>query len=1296
MSAELFAPFVDWPVAVMFTLLHTVWIGGIIGLLAMLGNALLPNAAAQARYAWNCGALTLLGLVLPIVFAISLIAEADTNARREQVSEREEAKALPFSSVRSTPSNTAARTDLAGQDGPGEPDFGPPPADHREPSLEGLDSNAVANEQAELPLLIPEVESVAEPSAALRIRFATVVCAIYGIGVLLMMLKLTFGLIAGLRLRLDGRQIFDTDLLDLAKQQADRLGLRVCPAIRYSQRVIVPSAVGVLKPTVLLPGSIVSGLSPAELADVLAHELAHLRRFDHLVVIVQRVLESMLFFHPTTWYLSRRIHMEREASCDELALSGGRDRLQYASALLRVAELRQEQETDQMVGTSLALDGGSPSRLRARIERLLGVQDHRRVLISGTDTLCGASLIAIAIVLGLSFFSLGDRTSRAEEPTAPIEGPSAPTDSATVGFTVVTEPGTWMFADGMSLEIAEVQSANEPRRIEGRLNWPGQEQRPALQHPFHIACDTPEETEPWCAAWEEEGSIVWVMSMTPGERKPYLRRIDFSNPDELHVHSELGVGAEDEEVTASDPESPLEQVRRRHFSIGSPMPRISDRLETLFRENVDGYRGRSNGPYSPLSGNYIAFPMPVKQWEVSGQVVDVDERPIAGVTIEVYAERNPTVIIAECVTDDEGKYQVSFRTDLGTLSEFRGVMVRPSIGGMSEIDLGRSGEFELLLSEDDQGVEPQFSQNRLVLARPAKADFVMRDTATIEGVIRNPDVGAVEDAYVYVRVAGQRQGYSACHSSTNADGRFTLEGVPSNQPIQIGVALRPLEEDIIELEKLPPRATLDLQLDFEKRNVGWKLSVEKQDIRPGNFRKSADDTKNEGRSRLVDRNGNPIPDARIDLRPYTLDAQPAFASTTTDDNGYFDYPDKTPASGYFHLVASAPGFVEEKFIGNFRVHVKQDGVLVPDTLTLSREVTIRGVVVGEGGQPLAGVPLAFDFFNSQMASINHRRFESDEQGRFEVSGVRPGELFVRFERTSETGDVKPEAARFYVAHVHVDEDSRPVNDLTIDLSRSNCTLEGQLVDEDGKGVADATIRIAFAFSARRLDHSVEATTDANGRFKIDGLPPHAFEVSARKDDLGLGKRKVVQLHPDAASSVTLRPFTEGLPAPADRDSEPNWGPSTDSIQSAIVVQPDKDSYQVGEVIDVGVIVRNDGDEAVDFTDTWSFNRLHIVDSDGNHQSLDYMHFTGLPWTESYRLEPGHEVKLLGSFNVQFRGEGDTGGGNAMFRPSLRPDKNYRLKISFGDGFANEGRSKYPDDSSAQPVTGEAEFELEDR
>ena len=125
-----------------------------------------------------------------------------------------------------------------------------------------------------------------------------------------------------------------SSIQQLVMTQAKRLGLRFVPLVKLPSDVGVPMLVGTLRPFLLLPASLITGLKDEELENVVLHELAHLRRFDHYTVAVQRVVESVLFFHPVVWYLSRRIDVERENCCDDLVISSGIKADVYAKTAL--------------------------------------------------------------------------------------------------------------------------------------------------------------------------------------------------------------------------------------------------------------------------------------------------------------------------------------------------------------------------------------------------------------------------------------------------------------------------------------------------------------------------------------------------------------------------------------------------------------------------------------------------------------------------------------------------------------------------------------------------------------------------------------------------------------------------------------------------------------------------------------------------------------------------------------------------------------------------------------------------
>ncbi|MDB5339888.1 MAG: blaR1 8 [Planctomycetaceae bacterium] len=203
-------------------------------------------------------------------------------------------------------------------------------------------------------------------------RFLPWLVNFYLAGVAMMLLRLTVGLWGGWKLRRRSSPVAETALLQALRRQSNSLGLRFLPLLAFCDQVAIPTVIGVLRPTILLPLSLTSGLTPEQIETILAHELAHVRRYDHLVNLLQRLVESVLFFHPAVWWLSNQIRVERELCCDDLVLACGAQPLDYAQSLLRVAELSRMSKLNRSVSAVSLLATGQPSKLRQRIARLLG------------------------------------------------------------------------------------------------------------------------------------------------------------------------------------------------------------------------------------------------------------------------------------------------------------------------------------------------------------------------------------------------------------------------------------------------------------------------------------------------------------------------------------------------------------------------------------------------------------------------------------------------------------------------------------------------------------------------------------------------------------------------------------------------------------------------------------------------------------------------------------------------------------------------------------------------------------
>ncbi len=203
---------------------------------------------------------------------------------------------------------------------------------------------------------------------------------------------------------------------------ADRLGVSRAVPLLESALVEVPTVVGWLRPVILLPASALTGLSPDQLEAVLAHELAHIRRYDYLVNVLQTIVEILGFYHPAVWWVSRRIRIERENCCDDIAVHVCGDSVRYARALTYLEEIRHSQAELAMAAT-----GGS---LLDRIARLLGrpaADDRRFTWLPGLITLLLVAGVVIPAALALAGADARSSEPPADDAAAMIDAPQAET-----------------------------------------------------------------------------------------------------------------------------------------------------------------------------------------------------------------------------------------------------------------------------------------------------------------------------------------------------------------------------------------------------------------------------------------------------------------------------------------------------------------------------------------------------------------------------------------------------------------------------------------------------------------------------------------------------------------------------------------------------------------------------------------------------------------------------------------------------------------------------------------------------
>ena len=241
-------------------------------------------------------------------------------------------------------------------------------------------------------------------------KYFPAITTLWFLGVLLLSIKLIGSWIYLHRLKYRHTQNIDPYWEKRCRQIGAKLRLTKKYLLRISHSVSTPLVIGFFKPVVLLPVKAITGLTEKQIEAILAHELAHVKRNDYLINILQSVMEVIFFYHPAIWMISGRIRKERENCCDDLALSVTGQTIIFAEALLNIGIL----ENHNKLALALA---GTNSSLKDRVHRIFTprtlIADFRERLITLVVVLLGA------LSLGMVLFIQPDKEQAATKEILP-------------------------------------------------------------------------------------------------------------------------------------------------------------------------------------------------------------------------------------------------------------------------------------------------------------------------------------------------------------------------------------------------------------------------------------------------------------------------------------------------------------------------------------------------------------------------------------------------------------------------------------------------------------------------------------------------------------------------------------------------------------------------------------------------------------------------------------------------------------------------------------------------------------
>jgi beta-lactamase regulating signal transducer with metallopeptidase domain len=393
-GAGLFAGHLEWVDRLGWTLVHSLWQFALVALLFALASRGALVRSARRRYA--AGLIALAALMLLPAATWMQSGDSTPSGPRPFVGAIGKKPVANGTEARQSDSEVeAASSDLSG-----------------EPAL-----RETGSAQAELP-------AVPAPTLGTRWRqllawrptleswLSTIVYAWFaGVGIFALRPVLSWWTVERLRHR--ATTVPSQATRELFEQVAAKLKLRSPVRVLCSGLSRVPAVIGYFRPAVLIPLALATALPPSQLEAILAHELAHVRRHDYLVNLLQTAIETLFFYHPAVWWISHQVRCEREYCCDDIVLAVGGNQSDYAKALIALEELR-----SHLPATALAAGGGS---LLQRVRRIAGVPSEPRV---GLGALLSAAGLAGAVAV-ISFVGAGGTPAVGDQPTNPpvVAGP---------------------------------------------------------------------------------------------------------------------------------------------------------------------------------------------------------------------------------------------------------------------------------------------------------------------------------------------------------------------------------------------------------------------------------------------------------------------------------------------------------------------------------------------------------------------------------------------------------------------------------------------------------------------------------------------------------------------------------------------------------------------------------------------------------------------------------------------------------------------------------------------------------
>lgn len=394
------------------------------------------------------------------------------------------------------------------------------------------------SDQSESALVLSRISRVLRPWLP---NIVTVWCC----GVLMFSLRPAWGWHCVRRLLKNGTSPVDREIQNVLNLLCERMRIRQRAIVLASSLVTSPVVVGCLRSVILVPTSLLTSIPAGQLEAILAHELAHVRRWDFVVNLLQSLIETLFFYHPAVWWLSNRIRAERENCCDDLVVAVLGNRIEYGRALLAVEEFRGSAISRLAIGVR---DGS----LLARVRRLMthSGNDNQRSytgFVAGTTLLCG---LLAAVLWSIS------QTRAQESHVRKLPAKRNPPTTVRPQHAVVSTSrgGRWQITKDVELLIEREVFHGADVSTTAVLIWSGSDSISPRSCRIHMAADLFANRNSFTAVWETGRPVLWFASGWPGDKQQgseqarpkadRIHRLDFSDSNFVVDHRYNGWPAE--------------------------------------------------------------------------------------------------------------------------------------------------------------------------------------------------------------------------------------------------------------------------------------------------------------------------------------------------------------------------------------------------------------------------------------------------------------------------------------------------------------------------------------------------------------------------------------------------------------------------------------------------------------------------------------------------------------------------------------------------------------------------------